>query len=55
LRYAGQLRGLRGKRLEERIDELMALFSNWTRAHRRASGFSRGQQARSSLARAILH
>src|SRR5712692_9559573 len=55
LRYAGQLRGLRGKRLEERIDELVALFELDALAHRWTSGFSRGQPGRSSVARAVLH
>src|SRR5712692_9798145 len=55
LRYAGELRGLRGKPLERRIDELLALFELDGLAHRRTAGFSHGQQARLSLARAILH
>ena len=55
LRYAGELRGLRGQRLERRIDELLALFELDGLAHRRTAGFSRGQQARLSLARATLH
>jgi sodium transport system ATP-binding protein len=55
LRYAGQLHGLGGAGLDARINELLALLDLEALADVRTAGFSRGEQARVSLARTLLH
>jgi len=55
VRYAGQLHGLRGARLEGRIDELGALLEMADFLDRRADGFSQGQKLKVALARALVH
>ena len=55
LRYAGELHGLCGAQLRARVDELLALLDLEVLANVRTAGFSRGEQARVSLARALLH
>ena len=55
VRYAGQLHGLRGAGLEQRIGELAALLEMGEFLDRRADGFSQGQKLKVSLARALVH
>jgi sodium transport system ATP-binding protein len=55
VRYAGQLRGLRGGGLERRIDDLAALLEMGEFLERRADGFSQGQKLKVALARALVH
>jgi len=55
VRYAGQLRGLRGGELERRIDGMVELLDMGEFADRRADGFSQGQKLKVALARALVH
>jgi sodium transport system ATP-binding protein len=53
--YFGALHGMRGERLEHRIDDLVRHFDMSDFAHRRVSGFSQGQRIKVALARALVH
>ena len=55
IRYYGSLRGMAGPGLEARIDELIARLGMAEFADRRTKGFSRGQQLKVALGRALLH
>jgi sodium transport system ATP-binding protein len=55
VRYAGQLRGLRGPALERRIGAMVELLDMGEFADRRADGFSQGQKLKVALARALVH
>ena len=55
VRYFGQLRGLRGRELEERIDNLIELLEMQEIADRRTEGFSTGEQVKVAIARALVH
>jgi sodium transport system ATP-binding protein len=55
VRYFGALHGLRGAPLEARIDELVRELSMDDFVDRRTRGFSRGQQMKVALARALVH
>jgi sodium transport system ATP-binding protein len=55
VRYFGQLRGLRGKELEERIAALIELLDMHDIANRRTEGFSTGEQVKVAIARALVH
>src|SRR5438132_846404 len=55
LRYAGELHGIPGPELEARIDELVETLNMAEFIDRRARGFSRGQQMKVALGRALLH
>ncbi len=55
VRYFGQLRGLRGRELEERIDSLIELLDMQEIANRRTEGFSTGEQVKVAIARALVH
>ena len=55
IRYYGSLRGMAGPGLEARIDELVARLGMAEFADRRTKGFSRGQQLKVALGRALLH
>jgi len=55
LRHHGHLYGLRGKPLEQRIDELLTRFGLKDRASDRVAKLSGGMQRRVELAKAILH
>ncbi len=55
VRYFGQLRGLRGRELEERIDSLLELLDMGEIADRRTEGFSTGEQVKVAIARALVH
>jgi sodium transport system ATP-binding protein len=54
-RYAGELHGLGGKALDERVDELVELLEMKDIADRRAEGFSQGERMKVALARALVH
>ncbi|MBI3710237.1 MAG: ATP-binding cassette domain-containing protein [Proteobacteria bacterium] len=55
VRYFGRLHGMRGAELESRIDRLIALLDMREFADRKSKGFSRGQQMKVALARALVH
>jgi sodium transport system ATP-binding protein len=55
VRYFGELHGLTGEVLERRISELIATLNMEDFAARRTRGFSRGQQMKVALARALVH
>jgi ABC-2 type transport system ATP-binding protein len=55
LQFAGRLFGLRGARLEARVDEVLALAGLTGAARRRVSGYSGGMRQRLGLAQALLH
>jgi sodium transport system ATP-binding protein len=55
LRYFGELHGLRSGELDARIEELVATLRMEDFIDRRAKGFSRGQQMKVSLGRALVH
>lgn len=55
IRYYGGLHGLEGATLEQRIDELIARLGMEEFADRRAKGYSRGQELKVALARALIH
>jgi heme exporter protein A len=55
LRFAGDLFGLRGKPLEERIGRLSDTFGLAHRRKDRVAIFSQGMLRRASLARSLLH
>lgn len=54
LRFYGKLCGLRGAKLETRIDELLALVGLEDARHRRVGGYSKGMLQRIGLAQAII-
>ena len=53
--YYGRLHGLVGEALERRVDELMDRLEMGDFAHRRCKGYSRGQELKVALARALVH
>ena len=55
LRYFGELHGLPRRELETRIAELVATLRMEDFIDRRARGFSRGQQMKVALGRALVH
>jgi sodium transport system ATP-binding protein len=55
IRYYGQLQGLSGPRLDERIDQLLSLLDMAPIADRRTGGFSHGERTKVALARALVH
>jgi sodium transport system ATP-binding protein len=55
LRYFGELHGLRGRELESRIAELVTTLRMEDFIDRPARGFSRGQQMKVALGRALVH
>src|SRR5438552_131755 len=55
IRLQGQLYGLRGHALEERIDELLERFGLAEAADRIARGYSGGMQRRLDIAMALVH
>lgn len=55
LEYFGALRGMHGKALRQRIDELLTLMELSDRADEETREFSRGMQQKVALAIAMLH
>jgi sodium transport system ATP-binding protein len=55
IRYYGKLHGLTGEALEARIEELLTRLHMDEFADRRTRGFSRGQELKVALARALVH
>lgn len=55
IRYYGELHGLEGRALEARIDQLIARLGMAEFSDRRARGYSRGQELKVALGRALVH
>ena len=55
LRYFGQLQGMSGAALEQRLGELVSLLDMAGFADRRAQGFSHGERVKVALGRALIH
>jgi sodium transport system ATP-binding protein len=55
LAYFGELNGMKGAPLRERIDEVSELLAMDDILERRSKGFSQGQRIKVALARALLH
>ncbi|PRP99374.1 putative ABC transporter ATP-binding protein YbhF [Enhygromyxa salina] len=55
VRYFGELQGLRGDALEQRISTLVERLDMRGIVDRRAQGFSQGERMKVSLARALVH
>jgi sodium transport system ATP-binding protein len=55
IRYFGALHGMRGAALEARIDEMVRVLGMDDFVDRRTRGFSRGQQMKVALGRALVH
>ena len=55
LEYYGQLQGLSGRPLAERIEHLLKTLDMGKIADRRAEGFSHGERTKVALARALVH
>ena len=55
IRYFGKLHGLRGQKLEKRIDELLIILDMQSIANRKTEGFSTGEQLKVAIARALVH
>jgi sodium transport system ATP-binding protein len=55
LRYYGQLQGIGGAALDERIGQLLAMLDMQAIADRRTAGFSHGERTKVALARALVH
>ncbi len=55
VRYYGSLQGLSGEDLEDRIDILVQRLGMEEFADRRAKGYSRGQELKVALGRALVH
>lgn len=54
IRYFGRLQGLDGKGLDDRIDHLIERLGMADFADRRAKGYSRGQELKVALGRALV-
>ena len=55
IRYYGQLRGLSGDQLEQKIAHLIELLEMSDIADRRTDGFSSGQRVKVAIARSLIH
>jgi sodium transport system ATP-binding protein len=55
IRYFGELQGLRGAALEQRVEALIERLDMRRIADRRTAGFSQGERMKVSLARALVH
>jgi sodium transport system ATP-binding protein len=53
--YFGELQGISGPRLKERVEEVLALLGLQSAADRRAAGFSQGERMKTALGRALVH
>jgi len=55
IRYYGELHGLEGQSLEQRVDRLLDLLEMGNIADRRTEGFSTGERVKVAIARALVH
>ena len=55
IRYYGELHGLEGQGLEQRVDRLLDLLEMGDIANRRTEGFSTGERVKVAIARALVH
>jgi sodium transport system ATP-binding protein len=55
LRYFGELHGMGGTALRQRIEEVSVMLGMGDILERRSKGFSQGQRIKVALARALLH
>ena len=55
IRYFGQLHGLSGAALEDRVQAVVSLLALGSIADRPAAGFSQGERMKVALARALVH
>lgn len=55
MRYFGQLYGMGGQKLEDRIDELVSILHMERFADRRAGKFSTGMKQKVAIGRSIIH
>jgi sodium transport system ATP-binding protein len=55
IRFFGQLHGLSGARLEDRVQAAVSLLGLVAIADRRTAGFSQGERMKVALARALVH
>ncbi len=55
LRFFGELYGVRGSRLQQRVDEVLAAIGLAERAHHRVDTFSGGMQRRLNLGAGLIH
>lgn len=55
LRFYGKLCGIRGKKLRQRVDEMLDLVSLQDARQRRIGGYSKGMLQRIGLAQALIH
>jgi ABC-2 type transport system ATP-binding protein len=55
VRFFGRLCGMRGRPLEEKVSELLALVGLEAHRHRRLAGYSKGMLQRIGLAQALVH
>lgn len=55
IRYFGNLQGLKGVELEQRIEKWIEVLDLKTVADRRVGGFSHGERTKVALARALVH
>jgi sodium transport system ATP-binding protein len=55
LTYFGELNGMGGRALRQRIDEVAALLTMDDILERRSKGFSQGQRIKVAMARTLLH
>jgi len=55
VRYYGELHGLSGRALDERVDTVLQTLGLSTLADRRTQGFSQGERMKVAIARALVH
>jgi len=55
VRYYGELHGLSGKALDERVETVLQTLGLTTLADRRTQGFSQGERMKVAIARALVH
>jgi sodium transport system ATP-binding protein len=55
IRYYGELHGLSGRVLDQRVDTLLDTLGLATLADRRTQGFSQGERMKVAIARALVH